>query len=97
MQAWRYVNESSQAVWRRMLSDWNVFNGVQQDNMNNLKMVSRSISGPVSLAYPIFYVESWAGVKHSRIRKNFPPPYLPTRIATQLIGSVPQSQQIKAS
>ena len=52
-------------------------------------MISKNIDSPINLAYADICVGSWAGAKHSRFPKNFPPYFL-TGIATLLIGSVPQ-------
>ena len=52
-----------------------VFKRVQWLNVNNMKMMSRNISNPLSLAYSIFCVVSWPGSKHSRISKNFSSPH----------------------
>ena len=76
-----------------MLSDWV---RVQKSTVEQCKQYeeARSIISPLSLACSDFWVESWAGAKHSRIPKNFFSPYLLTDIADLLIGSVPQSQPI---
>ena len=65
--------------------------------MNNMKMMWRNITSPLSLAYPNICVGSWAGSKYNRIPKKFPSLYLLTGIATLLIGSIPKSQTITAS
>ena len=50
-----------------------MFKGIQWGNVINMKMMSRNISHPLCLAYPNICVGLLAGVKHTRIPKNFSP------------------------
>ena len=52
-QAWRYFNSGSQAAVGHMLSE---LVSVQLGEVSNLKMMSRNISSPLSLTYPIFFM-----------------------------------------
>ena len=60
-------------------------------------LTTRQLLYCFSLAYLNICIESWTSWKDSCISKNFPPPYLLTDIAILLMGSLPQSQPIKAS
>ena len=62
-----------------------VFRGVQWDDVNNIKIMSRN-SSHLSLANPNFCLGSWTVAEHSHFPKNFPTP-----------GSVPQRQSLKVS
>ena len=88
---WRYFNPGSQAVLRARVQRRTV------GHLSNMKMMSRNISRPIALAYPFFCIGSWTGVKHNRISKNVPPPYLLIGKAALLFGSITQSQTKKGA
>ena len=81
-----YFNLGSEAVLWCILSDWAPVQRRQQDDVDNMKVMSRNTSSPLHLAYPNNCSGSWAGAKHSHITKNFSPLHLLTGIAILLIG-----------
>ena len=97
LQAWRYFNPGSQAAYGVSFLNGHVFKEVQCDNVKNLKMMSRTIISPFSLAYPNFYLGFWADAKHSLIHKNFTPLHLLTGTVILVRGSLIQCQPIKTS
>ena len=51
-----YFNPDSEAAFWRMLSNWVIVQWSTGGNVNNIKIISKSTSSPLSLIYPyIFY------------------------------------------
>ena len=71
-QAERFFNPDSQAAWQRSSCDWALAHRSTVGDGDNIKMMSRNISGCLSLAYPSACIGSCAGAKHSLIPRNSP-------------------------
>ena len=89
LQTLRYFNAASQAALRCMLSYWVPVqrSAVGQCEKNEDDMKKHQYSAQP--AYPNFCVGFWAGAKHSRIPKNFPPP---SDIANRLCTAKPANK-----
>ena len=92
-QAGSYFSPSSQATLQHCCLTGHVLSGVHWGGMNDIKMISRGIGRPLSLAYP----RALRWNQTQPYFKNLPPLYLLIDIVTLVIGSVPESQTIKTN